>query len=95
MVCGNQILLNSSDFPQRIFPPVNVNQPLTDRTDQLEMLYTDHERSLQALNEVVSRQDREILALKAEVKRLQQQLRLLGEASGVDIDPVLEAPPHY
>ena len=64
------------------------------RLERLEVLYSEQDYTIQALNDSVSQQDRELKALTLSLQRLQVQLdSLRSEVGGVD--PVHEPPPHY
>ena len=69
---------------------------LQSRLDRLEILYSEQDYTIQALNSTISDQDREIsrLTLNLEQLRLQLQALLRSELSS-DIDPAFEQPPHY
>ena len=61
---------------------------------KLEILFAEQEYLVQTLNTIVSRQDREITQLKADMQMLKQQYiemkdQLPGQSGG------LEKPPHY
>lgn len=68
---------------------------LQSRLDQLEVLYSEQDYTIQTLNELVAKQDREIARLTQNLEQLQLQLqRLRSELSG-DIDSGDQQPPHY
>ena len=68
---------------------------LQDRLDRLEMLYSEQDYTIQALNQAVAQQDREISRLNLRVDELQNQLRALKARAASDIEPGFEKPPHY
>ena len=51
----------------------------------------EHDRQL---NDIVARQDREIVQLKQEIKALAARMTEMGEAAAGG-DPASEVPPHY
>ena len=65
------------------------------RLNKLEVLYAEQDHTVQALNEVVSGQEREIAQLKQRLDRLEQLLRTIKSDLSDDIDPTNQAPPHY
>ncbi len=69
---------------------------LQSRLDRLEILYSEQDYTIQALNSTISDQERDItrLTLNLEQLRLQLQALLRSELSS-DIDPAFEQPPHY
>ena len=72
-----------------------MDQSLERRIEHLESLYSEQEYTVQALNDTVSRQDREITSLTLAVKRLRDQLEALKSDHASDISPEHEKPPHY
>ncbi len=54
----------------------------------------EQEHTLQALNEIVSRQDQELSRIKNELKLLTQQYQTLKSQLPERFNPV-EKPPHY
>jgi uncharacterized coiled-coil protein SlyX len=72
-----------------------VTDSLQSRLDQLEVLYSEQDYTIQTLNELVAQQDREMARMTLSLEQLQQQLQALrGELSG-DIDSGDQQPPHY
>ena len=73
-----------------------MDESLIARIEHLEALYSEQDYTLQALNDTVARQDREITSLTLAIERLKQQLKLLksDDVSG-NISPEHEKPPHY
>jgi len=72
-----------------------VNESLQSRLEHLEALYTQQEYTLQALNDMVARQDREITSLTLGLEGLKLQLKSLGAGAASDISSEIEKPPHY
>ena len=70
-------------------------QTLESRLEKLEVLYAEQDHTVQALNDVVSNQEREITQLKQSLKQLEQQISAIKSDLGGDIDPANETPPHY
>ena len=67
---------------------------LVARIEELESQLAFQEEHYQQLNDIVARQDREILELKRELKALAARMTEMGETSS-DGDPASEVPPHY
>ena len=66
---------------------------MSERIDALEFKVAHLERALQALSDVVYRQQRELDALRDRNRQLHEQLQQLEERGG---DPNrVEIPPHY
>ena len=71
------------------------NADLQSRLERLETLYSEQDYTIEALNDSVAQQDRELASLALQLERLNDQLKALrSEASG-NIDPGFEPPPHY
>ena len=68
---------------------------LQTRLERLEALYSEQDYTIQALNDTVSRQDREIASLLQDIEQLRQQLQSLRSGLADDIDPGFQKPPHY
>ena len=68
---------------------------LQSRLERLEVLYTEQDNTIQALNDIISQQDREMTRLMQQIEQLHQQLSSLRSAVSGDIDPTHEPPPHY
>jgi SlyX protein len=67
---------------------------LTGRIEELESQAAFQDELHQRLNEIVARQDREILELKRQLAELGARIMEVGEqAAGAD--PGQEVPPHY
>ena len=61
---------------------------------KLEMLFAEQEYTVQALNDIVTRQDQDIAKLKLEFETL--RLQYLDIKSQIpDQETTLEVPPHY
>jgi SlyX protein len=71
-----------------------MSEAIVEQITRLEMLCAEQDHTLQALNEVVSRQDRELSRIKNELKLLTQQYQTLKSHRPDPFDPV-EKPPHY
>ena len=65
------------------------------RIEQLEVLYSEQDYTVQTLNATIAQQEREILRLSERVERLSEQLRSISKGLGDDIDQEFEKPPHY
>ena len=68
---------------------------LQSRLDQLEVLYSEQDYTIQSLNEVMVQQDREIARLTLNLEQLQQQLQMLRSELSGDVDNGDQPPPHY
>ena len=67
---------------------------LVARIEELESQLAFQEEHYQQLNDIVARQDREIIELKRELKALAARMTEMGEAAAGG-DPASEVPPHY
>ena len=65
------------------------------RLNDLESRMAFQDDLIERLNEVVARQDREILELKNRLKDLQLRIRELAAAPADGAPPGHEIPPHY
>ena len=65
------------------------------RLEQLEVLYSEQEYTVQSLNATVAQQEQEILRLNLRLEQIGEQLRSLSKGLGDDISPEFEKPPHY
>lgn len=72
-----------------------MNESLQSRLEHLEALFTQQEYTVQALNDMVARQDREITSLTLGLERLKEQLKSLRADTASDISSEIEQPPHY
>ena len=72
-----------------------MDKSLQQRIDHLESLYAEQEYTLQALNDTIARQDREITSLSLGLERLREQLKSMKQDLSSDISPEHEKPPHY
>lgn len=68
---------------------------LHSRLEQLEVLYSEQDYTIQSLNDLVAQQDREISRLNLSLEQLRQQLLSLRTELTDNIDPGHEPPPHY
>ena len=66
-----------------------------ERIQELEMQLSYHEQTLEALNEVIARQDRAISTMQKQIKYLDTQVKKFGsDDSNMAVD-ANEPPPHY
>ena len=72
-----------------------MNDSILARLERLEALYSEQEYTVQALNDVVASQDREITNLTLGIERLKEQLKALRAETSSDISSEIEKPPHY
>ncbi|MDH3762459.1 MAG: SlyX family protein [Gammaproteobacteria bacterium] len=72
-----------------------MNESLQARLEHLEALYSEQEYTVQALNDTVAQQDRELARLTLIVERLKDQLLALKTEVTSDINTDNEKPPHY
>ena len=68
---------------------------LQSRLDRLEILYSEQDYTIQALNSTITDQDREISRLTLNIEQFRLQLQALRSELSSDIDPGFEPPPHY
>lgn len=68
---------------------------LQSRLDRLETLYSEQDYTIQALNNTISDQDRELSRLTLSLEQLRLQLQALRSDLTSDIDSAFEQPPHY
>ena len=71
-----------------------MSEAIIDQITRLEMHYAEQEHTLQALNDVVARQDQELSRITNELKLLTQQYQTLKSHLPEQFDPD-EKPPHY
>ena len=71
------------------------NADLQSRLERLETLYSEQDYTIEALNDSVTQQDRELASLTLRLQQLQDQLQALRNEVSGDIDPGFEPPPHY
>ena len=72
-----------------------MTEKLQDQLDRLEILYSEQDYTIQALNNMVARQQQEISRLGAHVERLEVELRSLKSDLPGDAGSGFEKPPHY
>lgn len=72
-----------------------MTEKLQDQLDRLEILYSEQDYTIQALNNMVAKQDREISRLGAHIERLEVELRSLKSDLPGNAGPGFEKPPHY
>ncbi len=65
-----------------------------ERINELEQRYMHQEKTIQELNEIVSRQDLVIELLRREISAIKEQTLLMQPSSVRDADQE-EPPPHY
>jgi len=65
------------------------------RLDRLEILYSEQDYVIQALNDTISQQDREITRLNINLEQLRLQMQSLRSELSPDINAGFEQPPHY
>ena len=68
---------------------------LQPRLDRLEVLYSEQDYIIQALNDTISQQDRELTRLNVNLEQLRMQMQSLRSELSPDINTGLEQPPHY
>ena len=68
---------------------------LQPRVDRLEVLYSEQDYLIQALNDTISQQDREITRLNLNLEQLRLQMQSLQSELSPDINSGSEQPPHY
>ena len=68
---------------------------LQPRLDRLETLYSEQDYIIQALNDTISQQDREITRLNLNVEQLRMQMQSLRSEFSPEINSGSEQPPHY
>lgn len=76
--------------------PKQVNEENLNRINQLEYLFTEQDQSLHTLNEIVTRQDREITAMQNRLLQLETLVKSLKDSTPAGVDgSAFEKPPHY
>ena len=68
---------------------------LQPRLDRLEVLYSEQDYIIQALNDTISQQDRELTRLNVNLEQLRMQMQSLRSELSPDINSGSEQPPHY
>jgi uncharacterized coiled-coil protein SlyX len=68
---------------------------LQPRLDRLEVLYSEQDYIIQALNDTISQQDRELTRLNLNIEQLRLQIQSLRSEVSPDINSGFEQPPHY
>ena len=69
---------------------------LSERLGKLEILFAEQEYTIETLNRVITRQDRDIDLLQQQNKHLKQLMdELKKQAPGTGSNPAEELPPHY
>jgi SlyX protein len=73
-----------------------MTQPdFTERLDKLEILFSEQEFTVDALNQVITRQSRQIDMLEDKIEILKQQIKELRKQMPDPQAIVDEKPPHY
>ncbi len=72
-----------------------MSKSLQSRLDRLELLYSEQDHTVQALNDMVAQQSQEISRLHAQLEQVKVQLQSLKTVSASEIDSGFEIPPHY
>ena len=72
-----------------------MSKSLQSRLDKLELLYSEQDHTVQALNDMVAQQSQEISRLHAQLDQIKVQLQSLKTESSSEIDSGFEIPPHY
>lgn len=72
-----------------------MTEKLNDKLHRLEILYTEQDYTILALNNMVAQQQQEISRLHSSIEELKTQLQSLKTDRSSDIDPGFEKPPHY
>ncbi len=70
-------------------------QELINRIDKLEILFSEQEFTVEALNAVITRQSQQIDTLEDKIDLLKQQLKELKKQIPETAAIVDEKPPHY
>ena len=68
---------------------------LQPRLDRLEVLYSEQDYIIQALNDTISQQDRELTRLNVNLEQLRMQMQSLRSEFSPEINSGSEQPPHY
>ena len=72
-----------------------MTESLQPRLDRLEVLYSEQDYIIQALNDTISQQDRELTRLNVNLEQLRMQMQSLRSELSPDINTGSEQPPHY
>ncbi len=72
-----------------------MSDTLQARLNQLEMLYSEQDHTIQALNDMVARQNLEIFRLNTSIEHLKTEMLMLKTDSSADMGSNYEKPPHY
>jgi SlyX protein len=73
----------------------NTLNKLDARLTKLEVINSEQDYFIQTLNDVISRQDRQILKLESDLKILKDQIQSIKNTAHSDISNIDEIPPHY
>ena len=72
-----------------------MSDSLQTRLEKLEVLYSEQDHIIQALNDMVADQSQEISRLRAEIELIREQLRSLKQDANDGTGSEFEIPPHY
>ena len=72
-----------------------MTEDLQSRLERLEMLHSEQDYTIQALNDTVAQQDLEISRMKLQLEQIQRQLQSLRSEQPGGVEPGFEPPPHY
>jgi SlyX protein len=65
------------------------------RISQLEIMFSEQEYTIESLNLVITRQDRDIGLMQQQIELLKQQIKDLKKMVPESDSPLNEKPPHY
>ena len=65
------------------------------RLDSLELLYSEQDHTIQALNDIVAQQSQEISRLNLQIEQIREQLQSQKTESASEEGSDFEIPPHY
>lgn len=73
-----------------------MNEENINRLNQLESLFAEQDATVETLNTIITRQDREISDLTSRLTQLERLVKSMKESMpvGIDVD-AFEQPPHY
>jgi uncharacterized coiled-coil protein SlyX len=74
---------------------INSLDNLDARLTKLEGINSEQDYFIQALNDVISRQDRQILKMESDLKILREQIQSIKNSAHSEIGDIEEIPPHY
>ena len=73
----------------------SVSKSLQTRLDSLELLYSEQDHTIQALNDIVAQQSQEISRLNLQMEQIRDRLQSLKTESASEEGSDFEIPPHY